>query len=140
MAETREIDPVTGGEKGSKLARFDLIPPEFEIALAEHYGLGARKYADRNWERGYRWGLSYAALRRHLAAWACGESIDPESGSHHLVAVAWHAITLYIFERRGLGTDDRAVSVDPLDHLSPDTALFTDGRKPLPLIEDNIPF
>jgi hypothetical protein len=105
-SEVRIVDPQTGGTKGSKLARFDLIPGEFETALAEHYGRGARKYEDRNWERGYKWGLSYAALRRHLAAWVAGESLDPETGSHHLVAVAWHCIALYYFERHNLGKDD----------------------------------
>lgn len=104
--EIRIKDPETGGEKGSKLARFDLIPEEFETALAEHYGKGATKYADRNWEKGYKWGLSYAALRRHLAAWLRGESIDPETGSNHLIAAAWHCVALYIFETRGLGKDD----------------------------------
>ena len=40
-----------------------------------------KKYADRNWEKGYAWGLSVAALRRHLAEWLKGESIDPETGA-----------------------------------------------------------
>jgi hypothetical protein len=104
--EVRVVDPLTGGEKGSKIERFDLIPEEMESALARHYGVGATKYADRNWERGYKWGLSYSALRRHLAAWVRGESYDPETGSHHLVAVIWHATALLVFELRGLGTDD----------------------------------
>lgn len=104
--ETTVVDPITGGAKGQKLQRFDLIPNEFEIALAEHYGKGATKYADRNWERGYKWSLSVGALRRHLAAWLGGESNDPETGSNHLIAVAWHAVALFIFELRDLGTDD----------------------------------
>ena len=104
--ETIIVDPQTGGRKGQKLERFDLIPNEFEIALARHYGVGCRKYEDRNWEKGYRWSLSVGALRRHLAAWLSGESIDVETGSHHLIAVAWHAAALFVFEMRGLGTDD----------------------------------
>lgn len=99
-------DPTTGGAKGQKIQRFDLIPNEFEVALATHYGIGATKYADRNWERGYKWSLSVGALRRHLAAWLSGESNDPETGSNHLIAAAWHCVALYIFELRGLGTDD----------------------------------
>ena len=104
--EVRITDPITGGEKGSKLQRYDLIPAEFLFALATHYGKGARKYDDRNWEKGYKWGLSYAALMRHLEAWRMGEDKDPETGSHHLVAAAWHCIALFIFQFRGLGTDD----------------------------------
>jgi hypothetical protein len=104
--EIRVVDPNTGGEKGQKLERFDLVPNEFERALARHYGVGSRKYADRNWEKGYAWGLSVGALRRHLAAWLAGEDNDPETGSNHLIAVAWHAAALYVFQLRGLGTDD----------------------------------
>lgn len=105
-AEVRVVDPTTGGEKGSKLQRFSLIPYEFLWALAEHYGVGARKYADRNWERGYRWSLSLDAHSRHLNLWLRGEDNDEETGSNHLIAAAWHLIALYIFQRRGLGTDD----------------------------------
>ena len=105
-SEIRVVDPTTGGEKGSKLARFSLIPRDFLWALAEHYGRGAQKYEDRNWERGYRWSLSVDALDRHLTAWLLGEDNDPETGSSHMVAVAWHAIALWWWHKRGLGTDD----------------------------------
>lgn len=106
---TQEIivtDPNTGGKKGQKLQRYDLIPVEFEEALSEVYGRGALKYEDRNWEKGYRWSLSVGALRRHLARWLQGESIDPETGAYHLAQVAWHAAALFIFELRGIGNDD----------------------------------
>ena len=104
--ETKTKDPNSGGEKGSKLARFSLIPPEFLWNLAEHYGKGAKKYADRNWEKGYNWGLTCDALERHYHLWKLGEQIDPETGSHHLIAMAWHVIALFTFELRGLGKDD----------------------------------
>jgi hypothetical protein len=106
ISEVRIVDAQTGGEKGSKLPRFDLIPPEATWALAEHYGKGCAKYSDRNWERGYKWGLSVAAMQRHLHQWMMGESYDSETKSHHLIAVIWHAIALFVFEQRGLGTDD----------------------------------
>lgn len=106
--ETRVVDPNTGGEKGAKLARFDLIPPEALWALAEQYGRGSLKYADRNWERGYKWSLSFAALMRHAWAWWRGEDIDPETGASHMSAVAWHALALYTFRHRNIGTDDRS--------------------------------
>jgi hypothetical protein len=106
--EVRVKDPNTGGEKGSKLARFDLIPTRALWLLAEVYGRGARKYADRNWEKGYAWGLSIAALERHFNAWKAGETIDEETGCHHLAQVAWHAFTLLTFSYFGIGTDDRS--------------------------------
>lgn len=104
--EIRSTDPISGGQKGVKLQRFSLIPVEFLWALAEHYGLGARKYDERNWEKGYAWSKSIDALERHLALWKMGEWNDPETGSSHMIAVAWHAIALFIYKLRGLGTDD----------------------------------
>lgn len=104
--EVRVTDPNTGGMKGTKLARFSLIPAQFLWALAEHYGKGCAKYSDDNWLKGYNWSLSYDALQRHLAQWRMGEEFDQETGSHHLIAAAWHCCALFIFHRRGLGTDD----------------------------------
>jgi hypothetical protein len=95
-AEVRTTSP-TGGQKGSKLARFDLIPPSVLWEIAEHYGKGAEKYDDDNWRRGYDWKYSYAALQRHLSAFWDGEDIDPETGSKHVVAAAWHCIALSWF-------------------------------------------
>ena len=67
MVEIRMVDPVTGGEKGSKEARFDLIPGDTLEDIARHYGRGSLKYADWNWLKGYKWSLSFAAMMRH--AW-----------------------------------------------------------------------
>lgn len=105
--ETIITDPKTGGQKASKLARFDLIPTDALWALAERYGEGAKKYAENNWLKGYAWGLSYTALQRHLAAWWMGEEIDEPTQQHHLTAVMWHAMALFVFQKRKLGTDDR---------------------------------
>lgn len=101
------MDPTTGGEKGSKLARFDLLPYDALWQVAEQYGRGAEKYASRNWEKGYDWGLAHAALQRHLAQFWNGEDVDEETGGLHLAAVAWHALALLTFQIRGIGTDTR---------------------------------
>lgn len=117
QGEVRVKDPKTGGEKGQKLARFSLIPSEFLWALAEHYGIGAHKYDDRNWERGYKWSLSLDASQRHLNQWILGEDGDPETGTSHLICAIWHLIALYIFHKRGLGTDDIRLKKVPYDGL-----------------------
>ncbi len=116
LHEMRVVDPNTGGEKGQKLARFDLIPTDALRQVAEHYGIGASKYADRNWERGYDWGLSYAALCRHLNAFWGGEDIDEETGSPHLAAVVFHALALMTYSSNGLGTDSRSKITESHDH------------------------
>ena len=97
----------TGGEKGQKLARYDLLPAGPLRAVAELYGKGSEKYADRNWELGYDWSLSFAALNRHLWLFWQGEDIDPETGLPHLAAVAWHALALMEFSVKHPEFDDR---------------------------------
>jgi hypothetical protein len=105
--ERRVTDPETGGEKGTKLARYDLIPAGPLLQLAEHYGIGAAKYEPNNWRRGYAWSLSFAALQRHAWAFWNGEDNDPETQSHHMAAVAFHAFALIEFGGTDTGTDDR---------------------------------
>lgn len=63
-AETRTTSS-TGGQKGVKLERFDLIPVGPLTALATHFGRGAAKYDDNQWRKGYEWSKSYAAKQRH---------------------------------------------------------------------------
>lgn len=107
--ETRITNPLTGGQKGSKQARYDLLPVGPLRQVAEHYGAGAEKYEDRNWEKGYDWSLSYAALQRHLNAWWDGEDLDPEMGSNHLTAVIFHALALLEWTDTHPELDDRPV-------------------------------
>ena len=61
----------------------------------------------RNWEKGYEWHKSFAALNRHLWAYWDGEDIDKETGSPHIIAVAWHAFALAEFASTHPEFDDR---------------------------------
>lgn len=88
--------------------RPDLIPPEAEAALAQLYAIGARKYAARNWERGMPYSKVLGPLKRHLQDWELGHTWDKETGTHHLINVAWNAIALYCYEVWGIGEDDLA--------------------------------
>ena len=127
----------TGGQKGVKLQRFDLIPVRPLTLLAEHFGVGARKYAAHQWRQGYEWSKSYSALNRHLTAFWAGldydvcsndpdgcshETVDGQpylsdipdtcynhTGSHHMVAVAWHAFVLLEFIENHPQHDDRYI-------------------------------
>lgn len=107
--EVRVIDPKTGGEKGSKPERYDLIPSSALDEVARVYGFGSRKYAVNNWVKGYDWGLSIAALERHISAFKQGEDLDPESGLHHLAHAVFHCLALVTFGQKNLGTDTRLV-------------------------------
>ncbi|WNM66413.1 hypothetical protein SEA_CULVER_145 [Gordonia phage Culver] len=99
----------TGGKKQKKLARYDLIPAGPLLELAELYGRGAAKYADRNWENGYDWSLSFSALQRHAWQFWDGENFDEETGAAHLASVAWHALALLQFmqQQKYAQFDDR---------------------------------
>lgn len=111
--EVRVVDPNTGGEKGSKLAKFSSIPPDVLFELAEHYGKGEEKYPNDpetgqpNWLKGYDWRLSEDALLRHVMLWLRGEDFDEETGTSHLVCAAWHAFGLRKMQIMGRGKDHR---------------------------------
>ena len=104
------VTSTTGGQKGTKPQRFDLIPAGALTLLAELYGRGAAKYEDRNWERGYDWSLSFAALNRHLWAFWSGEDIDAEMELPHLASVAFHTFALLEFSRTHPEFDNRPVA------------------------------
>lgn len=136
MPEVRTTSS-TGGQKGTKLQRHDLIPVRSLELLAEHFGKGAIKYDEHQWRQGYEWSKSYSALMRHLVAFWAGYDYDvcsndqngcafvtasgavfeprePDTcynhtGSHHMTAVAWHAFVLLEFIERFPEHDDRYI-------------------------------
>ncbi len=132
MTEVRVTDPVTGASKGSKPERHDLVPPYVIAELARVYAMGAEKYSDFNYLRGFKWGLSVASAKRHIDAWLSGEKLNVEEGSsfppcHHLAHAIWHLATLMTYERYGLGTDDRVFAW--LEEGRPDgNPAFDDAR------------
>lgn len=135
MAPEKRTTSATGGQKGTKLARFDLIPQGPLTEVAEHFGMGALKYANHQWRQGYEWSKSFAAKQRHDSAFWAGFdydvcSNDPDgcsfvtaegeefvpikpdtcynhTGSHHMAASAWHALVLLEFKDRYPLFDDR---------------------------------
>lgn len=100
----------TGAKKAGNDERYDLIPAEPLRLLAQHYGRGAKKYESRNWEKGYEWSKSFAALNRHLWQFWAGEDVDPETGTPHTVAVMWHAAALTEYMGTHPEFDDRPSS------------------------------
>lgn len=97
----------TGGEKGVKPQRYDLIPIHPLNQLATLYGNGAAKYAAHNFRKGYEWGKSYAAALRHMTAFWNGEDIDPEMQVPHVICAAFHMFALAEFMEFHKEFDDR---------------------------------
>lgn len=89
--------------------RTDLIPPEAILGLADLYAMGARKYADRNWEKGMSYTRLLGALVRHAMAYLSGENYATDDKQHHMLSVAWCALAIFTFDCRGLAPewDDR---------------------------------
>lgn len=96
MTEEVRTTSSTGGEKGVKSRKFALLPWKALGVIAEHFGLGAEKYAAHNWRNGYEWSKTYDALQRHLADWWEGEERD-EDGLHNLAAAGFHILVLITF-------------------------------------------
>lgn len=107
MSNEVRVTSSTGGQKGTKPARFDLLPPEVLFADAELYAKGAEKYDEHNWTRGYPWSLSFAAMMRHAWAFWNGEDDDPETGCPHMTSVRFHAAALIYFATHHQQFDDR---------------------------------
>ena len=80
-------------------ARWDLLSPWAleEVARVAEYG--ARKYEDRNWEKGIAFGRVFAAGMRHAWAWWRGEEADPETELHHLAHAAWCLLALLHYQK-----------------------------------------
>lgn len=107
MSEGRKDD---GGK-----APWHLLPPDAlnEIVLVLEFG--ARKYGDRNWERGMAWSRPFSALMRHMWAWWRGEDFDPETGYSHLAHAACCILFLMTYRGRATGVDDRPISCTASD-------------------------
>lgn len=105
-----------------------LAPWDAFRCIVKVLAFGANKYSARNWERGMNWSRPFGALVRHITAWWEGENHDPETGFSHL----WHAgcciVFLIAYELRGIGVDDRPVTLDAT-RVAPDTYIVGDVVK-----------
>ena len=69
--------------------RFELVPVDALTRLAMHYTNGAKKYGDRNWEKGQPIERYFASLFRHAYA-----ALDGKLDEDHLAAVAWNVFAI----------------------------------------------
>lgn len=107
----QNISSSTSANEGVKYdsdkLRYDLIPPDALEFLARVYTMGAKKYADRNWEKGISYSRIFGAIMRHLWAFWKGESIDTESGLPHPAHAAWGCFALMHYMLHNADKDDR---------------------------------
>ena len=76
--------------------RYDLITPFGIRRLAIWYELGAKKYADRNWEKGMPFSRYIDAAKRHLDKYIMGMTDED-----HLAAAAWNILSIMHHEELG---------------------------------------
>ena len=100
--------------------RFDLLPTDAIKAVVAvlTYGAhlmarGAKKYGERNWEKGMPWNEVVASHDRHWAAFLMGEDIDQESGQSHLAHVATNALFMLTYYLRSIGADNLPLRKKP---------------------------
>lgn len=105
--EAKSSNEVKGVKFDEGKLRFDLLPAHALEEVAAIYTYGANKYEPWNWAKGLAWSRVFAALMRHLWAWARGEDRDPESKMRHLAHAAWGCLTLLELSRMDSGEDDR---------------------------------
>jgi len=65
--------------------RFDLLPMCVLQRLAIHYEKGAKKYAERNWEKGIPAHSFADSALRHMVRY-----LDGQNDEDHLIAAIWN--------------------------------------------------
>jgi hypothetical protein len=69
--------------------RFDLLPARALFRIARHFEAGAKKYGDRNWEKGQPLSRYLDSALRHLACHMRGDRDED-----HLAAAGWNILCL----------------------------------------------
>lgn len=67
--------------------RMDLLPMCALIRLSKHYEAGAKKYEERNWEKGIPMHSFIDSALRHIANY-----MDGQTDEDHLCAAAWNLL------------------------------------------------
>jgi len=80
-------------EPAKNKGRFDLISPFALQRLALVYEKGAKKYADRNWEKGIPFSRFLDSAMRHLSQFAMGHTDED-----HLGQAAWNIFAIMHFQ------------------------------------------
>jgi len=75
--------------------RCDLLPPTAILRVARHFEEGAKKYGDRNWEKGIPINSFIDSALRHILKFMAGR--DDED---HLCAAAWNLLCAMETEER----------------------------------------
>lgn len=97
MTRCSRLKYATGAVRSAdaEQTRFDLVSPVGLRRLAETCAEGAKKYGDRNWERGFPATSLVNHALRHVNLWLAGDALED-----HLAHAAWNLLALMHFEER----------------------------------------
>ena len=118
-------EPSTG--KGA----YELISPFAWERIAIWYELGARKYADRNWEKGIPFGRLIQSAIRHMIRWMKGDRSED-----HLAAVCWNVMAMIHFEETGQAQEWNNYPAYKRDELHEPRRSMAEPDKPDPFHRD----
>jgi len=81
----------TGSQRDTRegKGRFDLLPPHALQRLAKHFQNGARKYKERNWEKGQPLSRYLDSAMRHTVKFLEGHREED-----HAIAAVWNLMCL----------------------------------------------
>lgn len=98
--ERRKFQTGSVRDRRDGKGRFDLVSPIVEARDAKHLENGAKKYGDRNWERGQPLSNYLDSAKRHISHWQEGYRDED-----HLAAARWNLACIIHTEemiKRGL--------------------------------------
>jgi hypothetical protein len=107
------------------------VPLEAVAAGAASLEYGAKKYSDRNWEKGLPWQQMIDSLKRHVEDFERRRDYDDgEDGSdlHQVCMIMASAMMLSASVIRGIGVDDRLPAVDEHALSAKQCAKFIKGQ------------
>lgn len=110
IEKLRASDDITKGgvKKDQGKLRWSLLPWDAVEKVVEVLEFGAKKYDDRNWEKGMGWSRLFDADMRHKVDWwQKGEHSAKDSKIAHLAHSACDILFLLAYELRNVGRDDR---------------------------------
>jgi hypothetical protein len=94
--DRREFATGAVRDMASDKERPDLISPFALRRVGRWLGLGAKKYGERNWEKGIPASVCFASLMRHALKYAMGWRDED-----HLAAIVFNAQAIIHFEETG---------------------------------------
>ena len=106
MSSLRPIEVGVKTDDGKE--RWDLLPWDALKEIVRVMTANVKpqgKYEPHNWAKGLSYSRLFAATQRHLTAWYGGETLDPDTGLHHLAHAGCNILFLLAYHVRGFAGD-----------------------------------